>query len=122
MGRVRIFLSNRFAWLSALAGAMIADRRLFSLVIRLFRCISSMLLLSFALQAQAGMATLSHEDQTLTVDGAFRTARVPKGYRLEWLGAMKAPRMLTFAVNGDLFAGSKSGKVYRLPQPYTPSI
>jgi hypothetical protein len=70
MGRVRIFLSNRFAWLSALAGAMIADRRLFSLVIRLFRCISSMLLLSFALQAQAGMATLSHEDQTLTVDGA----------------------------------------------------
>jgi glucose/arabinose dehydrogenase len=32
---------------------------------------------------------------------------------------MDAPRMLTFAANGDLFAGSRSGKVYRLTQPYT---
>ncbi|MDO8989214.1 MAG: PQQ-dependent sugar dehydrogenase [Sideroxyarcus sp.] len=77
------------------------------------------MLLSLALQAQAGTQTLSYEEQVLTVDGERRTARVPKGYRLEWLAAMDAPRMLTFAANGDLFAGSRSGKVYRLPPPYT---
>jgi glucose/arabinose dehydrogenase len=89
------------------------------MAVRLFRCMSCVALLSVALQAQAGMATLSYTDQTLTVDGTSRTARVPNGYRLEWLGAMKEPRMLTFAANGDLFAGSRSGKVYRLPPPYT---
>ncbi len=68
--------------------------------------------------AQAGTAALSYEEQTLAVDGVNRTVRVPKGYRLEWLGGMDEPRMLTFAANGDLFAGSKSGKVYRLPPPY----
>lgn len=45
--------------------------------------------------------------------------RVPKGYRLEVLSRLDAPRMLTFAANGDLFAGSSSGKVYRLAPPYT---
>jgi len=35
------------------------------------------------------------------------------------LSHLDAPRMLTFAANGDLFAGSKSGKVYRLAPPYT---
>ena len=44
---------------------------------------------------------------------------MPKGYRLELLSRLDGPRMLTFAANGDLFAGSKSGKVYRLPPPYT---
>jgi len=69
--------------------------------------------------AQAGIEALSYEDQLLTLDGASRTVRVPRGYRLELLSRMDAPRMLTFAANGDLFAGSKSGKVYRLPPPYT---
>jgi glucose/arabinose dehydrogenase len=68
---------------------------------------------------QAGTAMLAYQDQTLTLDGERRTVRVPKGYRLELLSRMDAPRMLTFAANGDLFAGSKSGKVYRLPPPYT---
>ena len=68
---------------------------------------------------QAGTDKLMYEDQTLTVDGISRTVRVPKGYRLELLSRMDEPRMLTFAANGDLFAGSKSGKVYRLPPPYT---
>ncbi len=74
--------------------------------------------LSFA-PAQAGTEKLTYEDQTLAVDGEQHTVRVPKGYRLEWLGRMGGPRMLTFAANGDLFAGSQSGKVYRLPAPYT---
>jgi glucose/arabinose dehydrogenase len=55
------------------------------------------------------------------VEGERRVARVPKGYRLEWLAAMDGPRMLTFAANGDLYAGSRAGKVYRLPPPYTQS-
>jgi glucose/arabinose dehydrogenase len=69
--------------------------------------------------AQAGTQTLVYEHQMLTVDGAQRTARVPGGYRLEWLAGMESPRMLAFAANGDLYAGSKSGRVYRLPPPYT---
>ena len=69
--------------------------------------------------AQAGTGTLKYEQQTLTVDGTSRTVSVPKGYRLEWLAAMDSPRMLSFEANGDLFAGSRSGKVYRLPPPYT---
>ena len=69
--------------------------------------------------AQAGTEALAYEEQTLTLDGVSRTVRVPKGYRLEWLSGMDAPRMLTFAANGDLFVGSKSGMVYRLPPPYT---
>ena len=89
------------------------------LVIRVMRR-GLLLLLCFACApAQAGTDALAYEDQTLTLDGERRTVRVPKGYRLELLSRMDAPRMLTFAANGDLFAGSKSGKVYRLPPPYT---
>ena len=69
--------------------------------------------------AQAGTQVLVYEEQALTLDGERRTVRVPRGYRLELLSRMESPRMLTFAANGDLFAGSKSGKVYRLPPPYT---
>lgn len=69
--------------------------------------------------AQAGTQVLDYEVQTLTLDGARRDVRVPKGYRLALLSRLDAPRMLAFAANGDLFAGSKSGKVYRLAPPYT---
>lgn len=69
--------------------------------------------------AGAGTEALALETQALIVDGERRSASVPKGYRLDWLVGMDAPRMLTFASNGDLYAGSKSGKVYRLPPPYT---
>lgn len=69
--------------------------------------------------AQAGTDALAYENQTLILDGERRTVRVPKGYSLELLNRMDEPRMLTFAANGDLFAGSRSGKVYRLPPPYT---
>ncbi|HZW26080.1 MAG TPA: PQQ-dependent sugar dehydrogenase [Gallionella sp.] len=69
--------------------------------------------------ARAGTQPLAYEAQTLVVDGERRTVRVPQGYRLEWLAGMKSPRMLAFAPNGDLYAGSKSRMVYRLPPPYT---
>ncbi len=89
---------------------------------RMMRCVSLGLLAVFCLSSvavQAGTQTLAYEEQTLTVDGKTRTVRVPKGYQLEWLAGMDEPRMLTFAANGDLFAGSHSGAVYRLAPPYT---
>ena len=73
-----------------------------------------------AMAAQAATNPLAYENQTLALDGQQVQARVPKGYRLELLtGALDGPRLLTFAPNGDLFIGSKSGKVYRLAPPYT---
>lgn len=95
---------------------------LLCLVTRAMRCgrLVLLLLLCFAFApAQAGTDELAYQDQTLTLDGVTRTVRVPKGYRLELLSSMDGPRMLTFAANGDLFAGSRSGRVYRLPPPYT---
>ena len=68
--------------------------------------------------ARAGTTPLSYTEQTVTWDAQQRAVRVPKGYVLEFLARMDAPRMLTFAANGELFAGSQSGKVYRLTPPY----
>ncbi len=79
----------------------------------------SLLLCMACPPTQAGTDELAYQDQTLMLDGERRMVHVPKGYRLELLSRMDAPGMLTFAANGDLFAGSKSGKVYRLPPPYT---
>jgi glucose/arabinose dehydrogenase len=89
---------------------------------RMIRCGKFTLLLLICLPCtslQAGTDILVYEDQTLTLDGERRKVRVLKGSRLELLSRLDSPRMLTFAANGDLFAGSKSGKVYRLPPPYT---
>lgn len=70
--------------------------------------------------AQAGTEALTYQDQVITINGERRVARVPQGYRLELLtAALDGPRLLTFSGNGDLFIGSKSGNVYRLPPPYT---
>lgn len=70
--------------------------------------------------AQASTQPLTYQEQTLVVGGERQVARVPQGYRLELLtDELDGPRLLTFARNGDLFIGSKSGKVYRVPPPYT---
>jgi glucose/arabinose dehydrogenase len=56
---------------------------------------------------------------TVTVAGVAHQAEVPAGYRLELLtDALETPRLLTFAPDGDLFIGSKAGRVYRLAPPY----
>ncbi len=61
-----------------------------------------------------------YQEQLITVAGTQRAVQVPAGFRLELLtAALDSPRLLTFAGNGDLFIGSKSGHVYRLPPPYT---
>lgn len=70
--------------------------------------------------AQASVEKLAYQEQVITIGGEHRLARVPQGYQLELLtGALDGPRLLTFSSNGDLFIGSKSGKVYRLPPPHT---
>ena len=44
---------------------------------------------------------------------------IPEGYRLEVLATrLGGPRMLSFGREGELFIGSKSGRIYRLLPPY----
>ena len=74
---------------------------------------------SLAAPVQAGIQALEYQENSLIVGGKRQVVRIPKGYRLEFLTHLDQPRMLVFAPNGDLFSGSKSGKVYRLPPPYT---
>ncbi|MCR4332115.1 MAG: hypothetical protein NUV34_05345, partial [Sulfuricaulis sp.] len=70
--------------------------------------------------ADAATEPLVYEEQTLQVNGTRQVARVPRGYRLELLtDRLESPRLLTFADNKDLFIGSKSGNIYRVPPPYT---
>ena len=76
--------------------------------------------LYFTAAAGASTEPLAYEEQTLQVDGTHQVARVPKGYRLELLtDKLDGPRLLTFANDGDLIIGSKSGNIYRIPPPYT---
>ncbi len=87
---------------------------------RLAHKIVLLLFSGIASAALAGTEPLSYEEQTVALGGGQRaTARVPKGYKLEFLTPLDGPRLLTFAPNGDLFAGSKSGNIYRLTPPYT---
>lgn len=73
-----------------------------------------------AMTVQASPQRLLYQEQVISIDGKPRTVQVPKGFELELLSsALDGPRLLTFATNGDLFIGSKSGRVYRLPPPYT---
>lgn len=68
---------------------------------------------------QAGTEPLAYTEQAFTHDGKHHVVMVPRGFRLELLTAkLDGPRLLTFAPNGDLFIGSRSGNVYRLPPPY----
>ena len=70
--------------------------------------------------AHAAAQQLTYQQQSLSLDGEHRTVRVPAGFKLELLtSALDGPRLPTFAANGDLFIGSKSGRIYRLPPPYT---
>ena len=70
--------------------------------------------------AHARTDALKLVEQTIEVAGERQTVRVPEGYRLELLtDKLDGPRLLTFAPNGELLIGSKSGRVYRLTPPYT---
>jgi glucose/arabinose dehydrogenase len=78
------------------------------------------------LAASLGCATvfaspepLAMVTQEIVVGGTSRQVMVPEGYHLEVMtGRVREPRMITFSPNGDMFIGSRSGKVYRLAPPY----
>jgi glucose/arabinose dehydrogenase len=73
-----------------------------------------------ALLGNGVAAGLEYRHQQVTLgNGVIRQATVPAGYVLEFLTELDGPRLPTFAGNGDLFIGSRSGKVYRLAPPYT---
>ena len=69
----------------------------------------------------AAAHALEYRQQHLPLEGGtLQQVTLPAGYTLELLTTkLDGPRLLTFADNGDLFIGSKSGKVYRLAPPYT---
>ncbi|HEX20647.1 MAG TPA: sugar dehydrogenase [Acidiferrobacteraceae bacterium] len=74
------------------------------------------LLVPFADTAHA----IEYHKQAITVGGRTHEVTIPGGFRLELLTArLDVPRLMSFAKNGDLFIGSRSGKVYRLAPPYT---
>ena len=57
--------------------------------------------------------------QPVKLAGNTYTVNMPSGYVFEVLTTdIDLPRMLTFHPDGSLFAGSRSGRVYRLPAPY----
>ena len=77
-------------------------------------------LLGLTAIAAAAPETLLYEEQAMQVGATRHVMRVPKGFHLELLtDKLNDPRFLTFADNGDLFIGSGSGKLYRVPPPYT---
>jgi glucose/arabinose dehydrogenase len=73
-----------------------------------------------ALVGAAAPALEYRQQQVPLEGGALQQVTLPAGYTLELLTTkLDGPRLLTFADNGELFIGSKSGKVYRLAPPYT---
>jgi glucose/arabinose dehydrogenase len=94
-------------------------RHRFCLGVRLGSMLGFVLCLCVMLPAYASLEKLELTEQQIDIAGEHRQVHVPKGYRLELLtDALDGPRLMTFAANGDLLIGSKSGKVYRLPPPY----
>lgn len=68
----------------------------------------------------ASTDAIEYIEQSIAIDSDSYAVRVPRGLRFEVLNTkLDEPRLLTFAANGDLFIGSKSGNVYRLTPPYT---
>jgi len=77
-------------------------------------------LLLYCAASSAGGPELSRHPQALKVAGETWTMTVPQGLQLELLtDRLDAPRLMTFLPNRDLIIGSRSGKVYRLPPPYS---
>ncbi|WP_197722089.1 PQQ-dependent sugar dehydrogenase [Sulfuriflexus mobilis] len=70
-------------------------------------------------EAMAASERLEYRQQGISLNGETVVVRLPQGYHLELLtDELDGPRLISFAANGDLFMGSHSGHVYRLPPPY----
>ncbi len=75
--------------------------------------------LVLACPAGSGVAAELGE-ATVQVPGGPHALRLPQGYVLELLTAdLKGPRLMAFGPEGELLVGSRSGRIYRIPPPYT---
>jgi len=88
--------------------------------IRLLRLTLAMLIMVTLIGGvQAAPERVRLVEQQIEVAGQERTVRVPEGFVLEVAATgLAGPRLVTVGPNGDLFIGSRSGHVYRLPAPY----
>ena len=83
---------------------------------RWMRVIFSLLLVC---PVYAETTTIAYQQQALVLPDGEVMVTIPAGMELELLtDTMNSPRLLSFAENGDLFVGSRSGNVYRLKPPY----
>jgi len=89
------------------------------LIVKLFLIAGTTIVTSPAECLSAATGPVQYRYQVLKVEGVNQRVRIPKGYQLEVLtDQLDKPRLMTFAANGDLLIGSRSGRVYRLPSPY----
>ena len=67
----------------------------------------------------AEVPAIEYRAANVRVAGVDIPITVPSGYEVELLSRdLRGPRLLTFGPGQDLFAGSRSGHVYRLEAPY----
>ena len=70
-------------------------------------------------QLQAEVPAIEYRTTSVRIMDAELPVTVPSGYEIELLSQeLRAPRLLTFGPGGELFAGSRSGSIYRLEAPY----
>ena len=73
----------------------------------------------FAPRLAAEVPAIDYRAASVRVMGVEFPITLPRGYEIELLSQdLQGPRLLTFGPGGDLFVGSRSGNVYRLPPPY----
>ena len=72
-----------------------------------------------ATKLSAEVPGIEYRVASVRVMGADLPITVPSGYEIELLSHdLRGPRLITFESGGDLFAGSRSGDIYRLEAPY----
>lgn len=74
---------------------------------------------SFLLCATASFAADTLTSGTIEINKKRYDIAKPSGYKLEFISELSRPRLMTFANNGDLFIGSRSGYIYHLKPPYS---
>ncbi|MDV6319350.1 sugar dehydrogenase [Chromohalobacter sp. HP20-39] len=69
----------------------------------------------------SAMLIVSGQAQALTsveVAGNAERANVPDGATLDKRVSLRAPRLISFGPEGEMFIGSRAGRLYRLQPPY----
>jgi glucose/arabinose dehydrogenase len=84
--------------------------------LRNMRCVWVLVLVSLV----GSSAAWGLSDASIQAQGRRYAVQLPPGYVLELLtDGLKGPRLITFAPGGELLVGSRTGRVYRIPPPYT---